>query len=100
MSKGTAWGARLRYEFDKSMAAGPIALIGWLTVISLFVIVVAGAFLALTSIAPEGGEPMSFIEGTWGSLMRTFDAGTMGGDAGWSFRGVSQFVTVAGIFVF
>ncbi|KQY26911.1 CASTOR/POLLUX-related putative ion channel [Rhizobium sp. Root482] len=100
MSKTTTWGTRLRYEFDKSMAAGPIALIGWLTVISLFVIVVAGAFLALTSIAPEGGEPMSFIEGTWGSLMRTFDAGTMGGDAGWSFRGVSLFVTVAGIFVF
>ena len=27
-------GARLRYEFDKSMAAGPIALIGWLAVLS------------------------------------------------------------------
>ena len=36
-------GARLRYEFDKTMAAGPIALIGWLAVISLLVIVVAGA---------------------------------------------------------
>lgn len=100
MSKGTPWGARLRYEFDKSMAAGPIALIGWLTVISLFVIVVAGAFLAITKIAPEGGEPVSFIEGTWESLMRTFDAGTMGGDTGWGFRGVSLVVTVAGIFVF
>ena len=43
---------------------------------------------------------MSFIEGAWESLMRTMDAGTMGGDLGWSFRGVSLFVTIAGIFVF
>lgn len=100
MKQGTPWGARLRYEFDKSMAAGPIALIGWLAVISLIVIVVAGTFLALTQIAPEGGQPVSFVEGAWGSLMRTMDAGTIGGDVGWSFRGVSLFVTIAGIFVF
>lgn len=90
----------MRYRFDKSMAAGPIALIGWLALMSLAIIVVAGLFLALTGIAPEGGEPVSFIEGAWASLMRTMDAGAMGGDAGWSFRGVSLVVTVAGIFVF
>jgi voltage-gated potassium channel Kch len=100
MGKGTNWRARARYEFDKSMAAGPIALIGWLTVVSLVVIVAAGLFLALTEIAPEGGQPVSFIEGAWESLMRTMDAGAMGGDVGWGFRGVSLFVTVAGIFVF
>lgn len=100
MSKTTSWGARLRYEFDKSMAGGSIALIGWLAVISLVVIIIAGAFLALTQIAPEGGQPVSFVEGAWESLMRTMDAGTMGGDLGWSFRGVSLFVTIAGIFVF
>jgi ion channel POLLUX/CASTOR len=98
--KMITWRDRLRYQFDKSMAAGPIALIGWLAVISLIVIVIAGLFLALTGITPEGGEPVSFIEGAWESLMRTMDAGTMGGDAGWSFRGVSLVVTVAGIFVF
>ncbi|MCV9960920.1 hypothetical protein OIU34_03320 [Pararhizobium sp. BT-229] len=100
MSKDTPWRTRLRYQFDKSMAAGPIALIGWLAVISLLVIIAAGAFLALTRIAPEGGEPVGFLEGAWESLMRTMDAGAMGGDVGWSFRGVSLFVTVAGIFVF
>ena len=98
--KTITWRDRLRYQFDKSMAAGPIALIGWLAVISLIVIVIAGLFLAFTGITPEGGEPVSFIEGAWESLMRTMDAGTMGGDAGWSFRGVSLVVTVAGIFVF
>lgn len=93
-------GARLRYEFDKTMAGGAIALMGWLALISLVVIVIAGAVLALTGIAPEGGEPVGFIEGAWESLMRTMDAGTVGGDQGWSFRGVSLVVTFAGIFVF
>ncbi len=100
MKTSNTWRARLRYEFDKSMAGGAIALIGWLALISLIVISLAGAFLALTGIAPEGGEPVSFIEGTWESLMRTFDAGTMGGDQGWGFRLVALAVTLAGIFVF
>jgi voltage-gated potassium channel Kch len=100
MKSGQNLGARLRYEFDKSMAGGAIALIGWLALISLVVIMFAGAILALTGIAPDGAEPLGFIEGTWESLMRTFDAGTMGGDQGWSFRGIMLLVTIAGIFVF
>ncbi|MGO6905672.1 hypothetical protein ACCS96_36590, partial [Rhizobium ruizarguesonis] len=95
-----SWRARLRYQFDKSMAAGPIALIGWLAVISLVAIIAAGLVLALTGIAPDGGEHLSFVEGAWESLMRTMDAGTMGGDIGWPFRGVSLVVTISGIFVF
>ncbi|RYD50568.1 MAG: hypothetical protein EOP60_11385, partial [Sphingomonadales bacterium] len=91
--------ARLRYEFDKSMSGGPVALIGWLGLVSLVIIMIAGAFLAATQIAPEGSEPLSFVEGTWGSLMRTLDSGTMGGDAGWGFRIVMLLVTLAGIFV-
>ncbi len=92
-------GARLRYEFDKTMAAGPIALIGWLALVSLLIIAVAGFFLALTNIAPEGGAPMSVVEGIWASLMRTLDAGTMGADTGWPFRFVMLAVTLAGIFI-
>jgi len=34
-------------------------------VLSLLVVVVAGGFLALTRIAPEGGEPLSFVEAFW-----------------------------------
>lgn len=92
-------GARLRYAFDKTMAAGPIALIGWLGVLSLAVVLVAGAFLAVTAIAPEGGEALSFGEGAWEALMRTLDSGTMGGDTGWGFRWVMLLVTLAGIFI-
>lgn len=93
-------GARLRYGFDKSMAGGAMALIGWLALISLIVIMIAGAILAVTGIAPEGAESLGFVEGTWESLMRTFDAGTMGADQGWSFRIIMLLVTLAGIFVF
>lgn len=92
--------ARPRYEFDKSMAAGPIALIGWLTLVSLAVILLATIVLAATGIAPEGDESLGFVEAFWASLMRTIDAGTLGGDNGWPFRIVMFFVTVAGIFVF
>jgi voltage-gated potassium channel Kch len=92
-------GRRLRYEFDKSMAAGPIALIGWLAVLSLIVIVIAGGVLALFRIAQDGSDTMSFGEAVWESLMRTLDSGTMGGDTGWAFRWVMLMVTLGGIFI-
>ena len=38
---------RLRYGFDKSMAAGPIALIGWLALLSLIVVIIAAFVVAL-----------------------------------------------------
>ena len=98
-TKTRGLGARLRYAFDKSMAAGPIALMGWLAVISLAVIVAASAILALLRIAPEGGDSLSFGEAMWESLMRTLDSGTMGGDAGWGFRVVMLAVTLGGIFI-
>lgn len=91
---------RLRYAFDNTMARGPIALIGWLAGLSLAVIVVAGGVISLTSIRPgnEGGR-LGFCEAAWQSLMRTFDAGTMGADEGWGYRLVMLVVTLGGIFV-
>jgi voltage-gated potassium channel Kch len=91
--------SKLRYWFDQTMAAGTGALIGWLGIISLLIILAFGAFIALTGIAQEGGETLTFAEAAWESLMRTLDAGTMGGDTGWVFRGVMLLVTLAGIFV-
>jgi voltage-gated potassium channel Kch len=42
---------------------------------------------------------VGFLEGAWLSLMRTLDAGTMGGDAGWGFRILMLVVTIGGIFI-
>ena len=41
-SLNASLGEKLRYEFDKSMAAGPIALIGWLALLSLVIIAFIG----------------------------------------------------------
>ncbi len=94
------WGARLRYAFDTSMSAGPIALIGWLAVLSLVVIVLAAAILVLLQLGPEGQPPVDFPEGLWEALMRSMDAGTVAGDTGFGFRLVGLLVTIAGIFIF
>ncbi len=82
------------------MAPSPSSA-GWVC-FRLVVISIAGAIISLGGrpLAPEGStEGLSFIEAAWESLMRTFDAGTMGGDAGWGFRLVMLFVTIGGIFV-
>lgn len=82
------------------MSAGPVALIGWLALLSLVVIIVASVVLVLFQLAPEGGQPVDFLEAAWESLMRSMDAGTVAGDTGWSFRMVGLLVTIAGIFIF
>ncbi|HEX8834878.1 MAG TPA: hypothetical protein VF719_11790, partial [Abditibacteriaceae bacterium] len=91
---------KLRYSFDKSMAAGPIALIGWLALLSFFFIGIAAAIITVAGIKPEGGDTLTFGEAMWQSLMRTMDAGGVGGDSGWSFRFIMILVTIAGIFIF
>jgi ion channel POLLUX/CASTOR len=93
---------RLNYYFDIFMSRGTAALIGGLALLSLVVIAIAGAVISIggLALAPEGSQqPLPFIEAAWESMMRTFDAGTMGGDAGWGFRLVMLFVTIGGIFV-
>jgi voltage-gated potassium channel Kch len=90
---------RLRYRFDNLMSRGPIAMISLLAFFSLLVIVISGAILWFFHIAPEGGEPMNFVEDVWQSLLRALDSGTMGGDVGWPFRAVTFFVTMGGIFI-
>lgn len=98
---------RLRYAFDNSMAKGPIALIGWLALVSLALILVVAGLVALLGVAPEGISPTGeqagrpgFLDLAWFSLMRTLDAGTMGGDTGgWGFL-LSMFaVTLGGVFI-
>jgi hypothetical protein len=87
----TSWMDKLRYRFDNYMSKGPAALIAGLGVLSLTIILVMAAVVWAAQIAPEGAEPLDFWEAAWESMMRTLDAGTMGGDAGWSFR-IAMFI--------
>ena len=100
MNKPNAVAARLRYAFDTSMSAGPVALIGWLALLSLVVIVIAAILLTGLQLAPEGQPAADFPEAMWESLMRSMDAGTVASDTGWGFRIVGLLVTIAGIFIF
>ena len=99
MSKIT-WKDRLRYRFDNYMSRGPVALIGGLGALSVIVILLAAFVMVLGRVRPgDEGSPVTFIEAVWLSLMRTLDAGTMGGDAGWRFRLVMFLVTLGGVFI-
>jgi voltage-gated potassium channel Kch len=90
---------RVRYAFDNTMSKGTIALIGWLAALSTLVVMAMAMFVTVAGIGPDDAEQLSFLEAAWQSLMRTLDAGTMGGDAGWTFRLSMLLVTFGGIFI-
>jgi len=99
MPQKTPFKDKFQYWLDNQFSRGTGALILWLGVASLLLIFIAGAVVSLLGIAPEGGERLTFTDGAWMSLMRTLDAGTMGGDAGWGFRIIMFLVTLGGVFV-
>lgn len=89
---------RVRYHFDNMMSKGPIALIGWLFISSAVLIALISLVVVSFGIGPE--DKGTFVEVAWASLMRTLDAGTMGGDEGhWSFLLAMLIVTFGGIFI-
>jgi voltage-gated potassium channel Kch len=93
---------RVRYAFDNTMSRGPIALIGYLAVLSAVIILAVSLFVLATGVAPadEGGERPGLLGLVWAGLMRTLDAGTMGGDQGsWPFLLAMLAVTLGGVFV-
>ncbi|MCI0550040.1 MAG: hypothetical protein L0287_03720, partial [Anaerolineae bacterium] len=91
---------KFRYWFDNLMSRGTPAMIGMLFVLSLAVVLVAGAVISISGFRQEGeAERIPFGEAAWESLMRTLDSGTMGGDTGTGYRVVMLLVTLGGIFV-
>ncbi|MBN2386325.1 MAG: NAD-binding protein [Anaerolineales bacterium] len=101
MLRKPTFNQRVQYFFDNFMSRGTGALIGGLAFVTLLIIVAAGGLVALGGrlLAPGGADTLSFTEATWGSLMRTLDPGTMGGDEGWGFRIMMLLVTIGGILI-
>ncbi len=95
----SSWKERFRYRFDNFMSKGTISLILGLAVLSMVIVVIMALVVVLLGLAPGDGEKLSFFEAAWLSLMRTLDAGTMGGDEGWGFRIAMLIVTFGGVFV-
>ena len=91
-----------QYFFDNVMTGGAAPMIGILALFSLVIIIIAAVLVSLSGrlLIPEGADRISFGEAFWLSLMRTMDAGTMGGDTGWGFRLVMfTLPTLGGIFI-
>lgn len=93
--------ARLRYYFENTMSSGPMGVIKWLAIASLFVVVILGIIIAILGIkgSPDDTEGLGFIEGAWQILMSTLDQGAMAGDQGWEFRAVRFIATLGSLFL-
>lgn len=90
---------RLKYAVDNTFSKGSGALILWLAISSVVIIGFMAVVVTVFKISPDGESPLGFWEAFWRNLMRTLDAGTMGGDAGWGFRIAMLIVTIGGVFV-
>ena len=93
---------QLRYRFDNAMARGMGAQIMLLAACTLVVVLVTVVLVLVFGVAPtddQGHKDSAFML-AWKALMHTFDAGTLGGDAGsWTFLFVFLFATLGGLFV-
>ncbi len=88
---------RLSYAFDRFMERGTAALIAGLALLSMVVIVGMVGVTLIVRGADDPGDPIQLV---WMALMRTLDAGTMGGDEGSpGFLLGMLGVTIGGIFV-
>ncbi len=99
MAAKASFKERLKYSIDNTFSKGPRALITWLAAASLVIVALGGLVVSALRLDVNGAGPVDFKEAAWESLMRTFDAGTMGGDSTWGFRLVMLVVTIGGIFV-
>jgi voltage-gated potassium channel Kch len=91
---------RVKYAVDNTFSRGSGALILWLGILSVIIISLVALAATLLKIVPGGEDkPLGFIEAWWRGLMRTLDAGTMGGDVGWGYRITMFVVTIGGVFV-
>jgi voltage-gated potassium channel Kch len=93
---------RMRYAFDNTLSRGTPALIAWLAILTVAFLGVASVLLSLAGAAPrdEAGAAMSFPALMWHNLMRTLDAGTMGGDTGpVTYLVMMLLVTLGGVFI-
>ena len=90
---------KIKYEFDNQMSKGASAMIVLLGTLSFLLVFFSGLIIWLFDVNPSDKDSLGLIEGIWQSLMRTIDAGALGGDNGWSFRILAFILTLGGIFI-
>jgi voltage-gated potassium channel Kch len=96
---------RLQYWFDNTMAHGTSAQIGWLTLLSLGLILVFGTImLVVAAFVPQqlpNGQEANPANTFWQTFLHAFNNGQLGSDTGveWPFLAVMFGVTIGGIFI-
>lgn len=93
---------KLRYAFDNTLSRGTPALIAWLALLSIAFVAALAAIVKIFGVTPksEEGAPLGFFALVWHNLMRTLDAGTMGGDSGPALYLLLMLaVTLGGVFI-
>ena len=97
-----SWRDKLRYWFENTLSKGTVAIIGWLALLSLALVALAGLVLAAMHVGAEPEDrahEYGFFEGMWQSMLRTLDPGVVAGDNGWRLRLLMLIVTIGGIFI-
>src|SRR5215213_7720207 len=95
---------RASYWFDNWMARGTLALMALLGLATLLLVLIVGGIASIViAVLPDGyndyGDEFTAWDVFWGSLMRTLDPGTMGGDQGWLFRLLMLIITIGGLII-
>ncbi len=109
MSSKPSFSAKFRYSFENTLSKGPIAIIGWLAIISALIVFISASVVYFMHLVPSNPEPKpGFWESAWQSLMRTMDSGNVANDGNdltvsvsekWITRGVMLLATIGGIFI-
>src|SRR4029079_10007058 len=81
-----SWRDKLRYWFENTLSKGTVAIIGWLVLLSLALVALAGLVLAAMHVGAEPEDrahEYGFFEGMWQSMLRTLDPGVVARDNRW-----------------
>ena len=54
MSKKVGIKERIKYEFENTLSKGTIAIIGWLALVSLLIVILAGTIITVGHLPPIG----------------------------------------------
>ena len=96
MKKKPSWLERIRYRFDNSFSKGPQVLIGWLGLITVFLVAVMTLVSLLPGIRPEGQDIKQLF---WNILFQALTPNPFDASTRWQFLVVMLIVTLASLFI-
>jgi ion channel POLLUX/CASTOR len=91
----------LRYWFENTLSKGTVAVIYWLTALTILTALFFGFIMVLFHLTPnENVQHFSFLEAFWQSILHSIDTGAIQNDSSWAYRIIAIIVTLIGVFIF